>query len=46
MSNILEELSIKFDRYHKYSYNEQQSILNLLKMVFDDGEHEHDPNFI
>ena len=44
MSNILDELTIKFDRYNKYTQKEQQNIINLLKMIFDDGEHEHDPN--
>ena len=43
MTNILEELSIKFDRYTNILIM-NNSHTNLLKMVFDDGEHEHDPN--
>jgi hypothetical protein len=42
--DILNKLNVKFDRFGNYNQYEQQHIIQLLKIAFDDDEHDYDPS--
>ena len=44
MENILDEMNVHFDRYGQYSKSGQRRILDLLRIGFDDPDHDYDPN--